>query len=485
MRRLPFHTPRRAVGTTARLLVIAIALAATEVRADDLLIRGVLMVDGSGGPPRPNVDILIEDGRIAAIEPNGSIAARGRVVDGAGLTALPGLIDSHVHFVAASGSSYRNDSDATIRELSRRHLRAYLACGVTTVLDAGAFTEVARDIHSWLAAGNPGPRYLTTGPFVRAPDGYGHPRFGAEATSAAVEAKLDVIQSLGGVGVKIALEEGFGPFGGPPQLPPEILDAVVQGARRRGLPLYVHARTESTQSAALDRGAHAIMHAALDMALPQELSDAFIERLAKSGAYQLTTLSVLETFPTLYDRRRLDEPLVRLVVPEIELDTARAPDALRHFYVRIIGWGAPWTWEFTRPWLARFVLSQDRLLHALQVAQGNLRREHRAGVPIVVGTDAPSPWPDAIHHFHGPQMAREMELLGEAGLSPLETIAAATSTPARMLGLDSEIGTLGVGKRADLVLVTGDASTDPRALRRTRWTIRDGVIHSPEEWMGE
>jgi imidazolonepropionase-like amidohydrolase len=443
------------------------------------------MVDGSGGPPRANVDILIGDGRIRAIEPSGSMETRGKLIDGTGMSALPGLVDSHVHFVAASGSSYRHDSDETIRELNRQHLRAYLACGVTTVLDAGAFTEVARDIQSWLAAGNPGPRYLTTGPYVRFPDGYGHPRFGAEATPAEVEAKLDVIQSLGGVGVKIALEEGFGPFGGPRQFPPAILAAVVQGARRRSLPLYVHARTESTQGAALDIGAHAIMHTALDVGAPEELSDQFIERLAESGAYQLTALSLTETFPALYDTSRLEDPLVRLVVPNVELGTARAPDATRHFYVNVIGWAAPWTWEFARPWIASFALSKDRLLHALRIGQRNLLREHRAGVPIVAGTDAPSPWPDAIYHFHGPQMTRELELVGEAGLSPVETIAAATSTPAKMLSLDSEIGTLAVGKRADLVLVAGDASRDLRTLRNVRWTIRDGIAHTPEEWMGE
>lgn len=467
------------------LLVIAVALSAENVRADEIFIRDVLMIDGSGGPPRPDVDIAIGDGRIRAIEPTGSMEARGRLIDAAGMTALPGLIDSHVHFVAAAGSSYRHDSDETIRELNRQHLRAYVACGVTTVLDAGAFTGVARDIESWLAAGNPGPRYLTTGPYIRPPNGYGHPRFGAESTSAEVETKLDVIQSLGGVGVKIALEEGFGPFGGPRQFPPEILAAVIQGARRRGLPLYVHARTESTQQAALDIGAHAIMHAALDVMTPEELSDQYIKRLGSSGVYQVTTLSLTDTFPGLFDTGRLDDPLVRLVVPDIELATARAPDAVQHFYVNVIGWAAPWTWEFARPWIASFALSRDRLQNALRIGQRNLLREHRAGVPIVIGTDAPSPWPDAIYHFQGPQVARELELVGEAGLSPLETIAAATSTPAKMLGLDSEIGTLAVGKRADLLLVAGDASRDLESLRNVKWTIRDGVAHTPEEWMGK
>lgn len=472
------------VLTTLRLLVLLIVgMSPQTAHADELLVRGAALIDGTGAPPKTNVDILIRDGRIRAIEPSGSIEARGRVIDAAGLTALPGLIDSHVHFVAASGSSYRNDSDETVRELNRQHLKAYLACGVTTVLDAGAFPEVARDIQTWLAEGHPGPRYLTTGPYVRPVDGYGHPRFGAESTPAEVEAKLDLIQSLSGAGVKIGLEEGFGPFGGPRPFPPEILDAVVQGAKRRSLPLYVHARTEATQAAALDIGAHAIMHAALDVVAPEEISDAFIERLRGSGAYQLTTLSVMDTFPALYDLRRLDDPTVRLVVPGIELESARAPDAVRHFDVAVIGWAVPWTWEFTRPWIASVALSRSRLQHAMTIGQRSLLRAQRAGVPIVAATDVPSPWPDAIYHFHGPQMARELELLGEAGFSPLEAIGAATSTPARMLGLESEIGTLEVAKRADVVLVAGDPSEDLGTLRNVEWTIRDGVAHTPEGWM--
>lgn len=471
------------MNLAARLCVIGLALSIHAAHADELLVRNALLIDGSGGPPQPHVDVRVAGGRIRAIEPTGSMEPAATMIDAAGMSVLPGLVDSHVHFVAASGSSYRHDSDETIRGLNRLHLRAYLACGVTTVLDAGAFTEVARDLQGALAAGKSGPRYLTTGPYIRPPDGYGSPRFGGESTPAEVEAKLDLIQSLGGAGVKLALEEGFGPFGGPRQFSPELMKVIVDGARRRGLPLYVHARTESTQKAALDIGAHAIMHAAIDQIAPEDLSDEFIARLAKSGTYQLTTLSLVDTFPRLYDVRRLDDPLVRLVVPEVELATARAPDAVRHFDIGVVGWGAPWTWELARPWIASVALSQKRLLSALHTGQRNLAREHRAGVPIVAATDTPSPWPDAIYHFHGPQLARELELLAEAGLSPLEAITAATSTPARMLGLDAEIGSIAVGKRADLVLVAGDASRDIRAVHDVRWTIHDGVARTPEQWM--
>jgi len=456
---------------------------APPAAAQDVFLHDVTVIDGTGAPPQPHVDVLIAGGRIDAIAPTGSLEPLGTEIDASGLTALPGLIDAHIHFVAASGSNYRHDSDETIRALNRQHLRALVACGVTTVLDAGVYPEVARDIQSWLAAGNPGPRYLTTGPYVRPHNGYGHPRFGEETTPEEVEAKLDVIQSLGASGVKIAFEAGVGPFGGPEPFTPALLTAVVDGARKRGLPLYIHATSEEAQGQALDVGARAIMHATMDFLSPADLSEGFIARLAASGTYQVTTLSLIDTFPGLYDTARLDDPLLRLVVPDLELATARAPDAVDAFYVSLLGWTLPWTYEFTRPWIAHLALSPQRLRNTIEVAGRNLLREHRAGVPIVVGTDAPSPWPDAIYHFHGPQEAREMELLGAAGLPPLAVISAATSTAARMLGLEHEIGTLAVGMAADVVLVEGDPAEDLTALRRVRWTLRNGVAHTPAEWM--
>jgi imidazolonepropionase-like amidohydrolase len=463
-------------------LALALGLLLGADASAQVVIRGALVVDGTGGPPK-QARILVRDARIAALDDGEPEPLGAQVIDAQGMTALPGLIDAHVHFVAASGTSIREDSDEDLEELNRAHLRAYLACGVTTVLDAGVYPAVAQGIQRWLADGAPGPRYLTTGPYLRPRGGYGHPRFGAESTPEDVERKLDRIQSLGAVGVKLGLEDGFGPGVGPRPFSPELLEAVVAGARRRGLPLYVHARTESTQRAALRIGAHALLHAAMDATSPEPLSDAFVAEMRASGAYQVTTLSVVETFPGLYDTQRLDDPLVRLVVPARELETARAPDARDRFFVGIIGWAAPWTFERTRPWIARVALSPERLARTLAVGQENLLRLHRAGVPLVVGTDAPSPWPDAIYHFHGVQTAREIELLGEAGLSPVEAIAAATGVSARMLGLEDEIGTLEVGKRADVLLVEGDASRDLRALRRPRWILKDGVAHTPEEWM--
>src|SRR5262249_21726819 len=103
-----------------------------------------------------------------------------------------------------------------------------------------------------------------------------------------------------------------------------------------------------------------------------------------------------------------------------------------------------------------------------------------AGVPIVVGSEAGG----SPYHEHGPTTLREIELLGEAGGSPADVIAAATRTPAAMLGLGDQIGTVEVGKHADLVVVRDDPLADLGNLRSVRFTVRDGVAHTPGEWMG-
>ena len=107
---------------------------------------------------------------------------------------------------------------------------------------------------------------------------------------------------------------------------------------------------------------------------------------------------------------------------------------------------------------------------------------HEAGVPLVIGTDAGGspvvPW-----LVHGPSMEMEVTLLERAGLSPLAILTAATWTPAQMLGMEEELGTIEVGKRADLLIVEGDPLSDASVLLRPRWVIRAGDCRTPQEWM--
>ena len=450
--------------------------------ARDLLIRNARLVDGTGAPARSGLSILVIAGRIAAIAPD--VAAPDLpVLDVQGSTVMPGLMNMHVHFHFAPGQAQRGDSREMLRDLNRTHLPAYLASGVTTVLDAATQVPVAREIRELLAEGVPGPTVLTLGPAFTCPGGYAEIDYKGVSTVADVEQRLDVVQSLGAVGIKVMVERGFTPFGSSwPLHSAEILDVIASGAKRRKLPIYVHATSEDEYRIAVDMGAHAIMHAPLSFLWGGKLSDSLIERLAETGTYVVTTLSLMEAATTGSHRERLDDPLVQLTVPPAEMATARDPEADRFAARAAIGYGPRWIPQFLIGLIARRVWNERIILDTVKRSQDMIRHLHDAGVPIVVGTDTPGT-PYFQYNFHGPTILREIELVAAAGLSPEEALAATTRIAAEMVGLSDEVGTVEIGKKADMVVLDGDPLEDLGALRSIRWTIKDGVARSPQGWM--
>ncbi len=464
----------------AVLLIVGGFLAA-EARSQELLIRNARLIDGTGAAPRAGVSILVRDGVIAEIGDTAAAPAAPSL-DVRGATVLPGLIDAHVHLKSGPGSFMREPTPEARSRLHPHHLRAYLACGVTTVLDAAAVPRVVREVRASLAAGNPGPRYLVLGPFLSPPNGYpADPNTSQSvATVEQLEAMLDEIQALGAVGVKVPVERGWSPLAELPTHPPAMLRAIKTGAERRGLSIYVHATSEADQLVALEMGGHALVHPILYR--DEDLSDAFVARMAREGTYQISTLSIMDAPLAKFHPERLRDPLLDLVVPAVELAAAREPGSGWVEMRSNVGTAAPWLPGFLRDAVARWRFREHAQTEALQRSQRALRRLHEAGVPIVVGSDTPyQDW--AVYAFHGPSTLREIELVAQTGLSPMQALEAATRVPAEMLGLAHEIGTVEVGKRADLVIVSGDPLQDLRALRSILWTVRDGVVHTPREWM--
>ncbi len=444
------------------------------------MIRNARLLDGTSAAPRANVSILVRDGRIAAI---GELPANPKVptLDVGGASVLPGLIDSHIHISVVPGATIRNDPPETLRKLRLQHLRAYLACGVTTVLDAGSEPESIREIQAALAGGAPGPSVLFLGPPFQAPKGYGSYSH-TVATPEEVRAQFDVVQSLGAVGIKVMLESGWSPFSSLPMHSAEIRREIMQEATRRKLPIYVHATSEPDYNAALDLGAHALMHGLLYR--DAKLTRPFLMRMLHSGAYQVSTISVMDGLRIEFEPERLDDPLTQLTVPASELATARDPRSGRIHAERRVADAASWLPPLARRAAAAYNFSNSTIRDAVANARRAIALESRSGIPIVAGTDSGNA-PIVPYLFHGVTTLREIELLGGAGLSPAQAIAAATRTPASMLGLSQEIGTVEPGKRADLVIVRGDPLKDLRELRNVLWTVKDGVAKTPREWMGK
>jgi imidazolonepropionase-like amidohydrolase len=110
------------------------------------------------------------------------------------------------------------------------------------------------------------------------------------------------------------------------------------------------------------------------------------------------------------------------------------------------------------------------------------RTFHEAGIPIVVGTDSGC-WPHFLNLFHGPTTLREMELLVAAGMEAAEVIASATRIPAEMMGIEQEVGTVEVGKRANLLILAGDPLEEISSLKSLLWVVKDGEARRPVDWL--
>lgn len=295
---------------------------------DALAIINARLVDGTGAPAR-HTSIGIRDGVIVSL--GGAPPEDARTLNAQGMTVLPGLIDSHVHFQAVPGAVHRQDDAETRRALMRHHLRAHVANGVTTVLDAAIASETLREIRAYLGAGGVGPRVMALGPTFHNPGGYMDggalsaywaPRWRASATPEDVDAlysEYEGIEDL--VGVKVAATHGFGgPFDIYETHSPEMLVVIRERAEDHERPIYVHVNDHRGVDIAFELRAHALTHLVLERPSSERL-----DRMRRADMHLIPTLYVFEAFAMRFRLDSLDAPRVRLAVPAVERETAQDP----------------------------------------------------------------------------------------------------------------------------------------------------------------
>lgn len=439
----------------------------------DVLIVDARLWDGTGAPVQNGVDVRISGDRV--VEIGHALARDGTsVIDVAGATVIPGLIDAHVHLAMDPGAAWRTTTPEQHAEALRRHLRAYLACGFTTILDPAVAPDELALIRATLADGAPGPRYLTLGTPFSPPDGYVAvviPGFPSVASAADVEAQLDAMVAERVDGVKVTVEDGIaGPVW--PMHSDAVFSAIHDGAERRGLHVYAHAMTPKEQLLALDK-----LHPYAFVHPPDRPDKDALEAIVASGVYETSTLSVFDGLRGGFEPQRLTDPLVLLTVPLDEVSTALDRDVKHAFGRKMIATAFPHM--PMKGTVGRLAAHEFVVGPRVRRAERSVRDLSDAGVPLVLGSDSGN-WPIIPYLFHGPTSVRELELLGEAGLTPEQALTAATRTPAKMLGI--EAGTIEVGHLADLVVIDGDPLADLSAVHHVRLVYRAGVGHSPEDW---
>lgn len=428
--------------------VLAVATTMSQAPAD-LVIRNARLVHGDGRVT-PRATVVVSGGVITRIQPAPRERAAAdepparRVVDAAGRTIIPGLIDAHVHLEAWTPGVFLEHGVTTVRDLHN---------------DPGFIFPMA------LEESATRPRIVTSGPLI---DGAGS--FWKNATE---------IRSVGDAraAVRRQVEQGARVIKVYTRLDPALLSVVAAEARARNVPVAAHLGRTTAEEAA-DAGVTSIEHlsgiadAASDQ--PERLQkahddflggwtafelewlrvtparlEAVARHLVARGVVIVPTLALHEAFSRLLDADLLSDPALAGVPPEV----VKAWDP-----ADICG-RAHWTADT----MARF----KQVLPVLQRFVGTYAR---LGGKIAAGTDTPQQFV-----VPGASLHRELELYVASGLSPAQALRTATVEAAALLGVQDRTGTIDVGKAADLVLLDADPLADIRNTRRIWMVFRDGV----------
>ena len=390
------------------------ALTSVQPPAQDTVfaIRDVRVFDGERVHERATV--VVRGDRIAAIGADVAVPAGAAVIDGEGRTLLPAFLDAHSHTMMAEP------------------LEAALVFGVGTQLDMFTAPQLAAAWRADQAAGRAPHRadIFSAGSVVTAPGGHGT-QFGLPiptlSASESAQAFVDARIAEGSDWIKIIVDDGSAYSASFPTISEATLRAAVEAAHARGKLAVVHIGRLADARAAVRAGADALVHLWVD-SVPD---DAFVRELAARGTFVVPTTTVLESVTGTPSGAGLiaDARVAPYLGPEARASLERS------FPVPP---GAPANFAAVRESLAKL---------------------HAAGVRILAGTDAPNPGTT-----HGASLHRELELLVEVGLSPLEALRAATSSTADAFRLEGR-GRIAPGAPADLVLVSGNPLEDITATR--------------------
>ncbi len=406
--------------------------------AGPLLLRDVVLIDGTGRPARAGVDIYIEGGRIANVGEH-LVASEGtEVLELEGYTALPGFIDAHVHLTFTPPPDYpsgvvremkEQDADRALRGTANAW--ATLQAGFTTVRNVGgSFAD--RALRDAIAAGVvPGPRMLVANYAITISGGHCDETHGyrpglmptMEDHRAGVADSPDEVRKAvryqikhGADVIKVCATAGVMSSGdaiGVPQMTVPELRAAVEEANRADLRVAAHAHGTQGIREAVEAGVHSIEHGSI-------LDDEVVALMKAKGTVLVPTLSAGEHVMKAADAGTLSESSAnkaRAIAPQMRSSFAKA---------------------------------------------------YAAGVSIALGSDAGV-------FAHG-RNGREFSLMVAEGMSPMDAIVAGTSGAATLLGLQ-DVGRVAEGMRADLVLVKGDPIVDITVLERPAGVVKGGVVY--------
>jgi imidazolonepropionase-like amidohydrolase len=419
-------------------------------------LTNVRVIDGTGAAPRDDQTVVIENGRITVVGPAVSTAVPGnaRVLDLAGHTVLPGIIGMHNHtfYTTAFGRSV---------QLNYSSPRLYLGSGVTTIRTTGSMSPYAElNLRKAINDGQtPGPRIHVTGPYISG-EGAG----GGMYQVATPEDARRVVAYWA--------EEGATWFKFYTLISRDAMKAAIDEAHRRGVKLTGHlcsvgyreavalgidnlehglfANSEYDPNKAPDQCPRTMTQSLRELDISSAAVHATLDDMVRHNVAMTSTLAVYEL--SIPNRPPLEQRMLDAMSPE----TREEYLATRQRFIDNPGAAA----------------SPELLKKAMAYEREFVRR----GGLLAAGVD-PTGNGGALPGF-GDQ--RNLELLVEAGFTPVEALQIMTLNGARVLGVDDELGSIETGKIADLVVVNGNPAATPADIRRVTHVFKDGVGYDPE-----
>jgi imidazolonepropionase-like amidohydrolase len=428
-------------GSDEMAALVDISKGISGSHAEKIALVGGTLIDGTGREPIPDSVVVIEKGRILDAGPKSRVRIPGgaQKIDARGKTILPGLWDMHAHFEQVEWGPI------------------YLAAGATTVRDCGNEFEFITAVRDAVANGRGlGPRLLMAGIV----DGTGPLALGVARVDTPEQAKMwtDKYHDAGFQQMKIYSSVKL-----------EEVKDLAEEAHRLGMTVTGHVPEGLNAYQVIEAGQDQINHisyvadimmpplpegtsrldranAAANIDLKSPEAQKAIAFLVQHGTVVDPTLALFEFFTASSAKPPASiEPGVTHVAPELQAILAEA--------------GPP----------SPYSEVQEKMVQKEITIVGAL---HHAGVPIVAGTDQTVP---------GYSLYREIELYTQAGFAPMEAIQAATIVPARVMGLDKELGTVEAGKRADVIILDANPLESIHNIRKVEFVITNGVMYNCAE----
>jgi imidazolonepropionase-like amidohydrolase len=430
-------------------LVPALAFARSASQGGAVVVRGARLIDGTGRPPVENAVLVIESGRIRAVGPSAAVPVPkgAKEIDLRGKTLMPALIDLHTHL-----GQTRNGLDAAPGSYTTENIRAQLerllAYGVGTVVCLGTDDDLIYELRDEQQAGKlPGARFLTAGRGFGVVGGYppGTANGDRYRPKTPEEARADVRELARHRPdfVKMWVDDDYGRL---PKMRPEIYRAIIAEAHRHKLRVIAHVFYLADAKSLVDAGVDALGHSIRDLPVDRELIDAVKSRQV---LYIPTLVRDESTFAYAEGPEWLRDPFFQAGLAPTVLATLESPQFKERFSAN--------------PDLGRYRA-------AFEMGKRNLKTLVDAGVRIGFGTDAGPPL-----RFQGYFEHRELQLMVESGLSPLQTIRCATRDAGEFLARAYRLGTLEPGHQADFLVLDANPLDDIHNTERLSAVWQAGV----------